>query len=162
VLVAALLLGAAGLTGGGEWLRARRAHFGASVLVVVLVASLPGDRVLWLFLRAGITEIEPAREQAFFARLAQDYPGIRVARGSLFSEQEFAWLDGELGYGQGDLIFVLHDFNDAYKARYLPELLRRFRAVPVAEYHGTFADYPPCALSVFHGHRLVAYRLKPR
>lgn len=161
VLPAALLLAALGLAGVFQFLRQEPARAVVFALAVLL-ASVPGDRVLLLFLGSGIDGGEQANEQAFRKELAREHPGVRTAVGSLFSPAEFSWLDGELLSGGGELLYVIQDFNDPYKPAYLPELNRRYQAVPVAEYRGTFADYPVSALVVFHGHRLIAYRLRAR
>ncbi|HET7536510.1 MAG TPA: hypothetical protein VFJ90_08655, partial [Candidatus Didemnitutus sp.] len=64
--------------------------------------------------------------------------------------------------GNGTLLYLVFDFNDAYKAHLLPGLQREFAVAPIDEYRGTFADYPVGAFNVFHGPRVRVYQLREK
>jgi hypothetical protein len=162
VLPGAVLLGAIGMQAVFDQVLQHPAGRRIALALGLALASLPGVRVAQRFLGEGVTDRVTAGEAQFKDQLGRDFPGVRLAAGSMFSEREFVWLRGELLSGRGELLYVLMDFNDAFKTRYLPELSRQFLVLPVAEYDGPFADYPTSDLNLFHGHRLRAYRIRER
>jgi hypothetical protein len=160
VLPVALLLASAGFATLTGWLwRSNLKLAGVILLAAISVASITGDRALWLLLRDGVTEKETAGYEAYLKNLHRDFPDVRFSFTSFFNNNDMDWLKGELA-GRREVLLNVFDFNDAYKSEGFREMNRRFNAFPVAEYRGTFADYPLSGLNNFHGPRLRTYLVR--
>jgi hypothetical protein len=160
VLPFALLLASAGFFAMANWLwQNNLRRIGATLLAAVLLASITGDRAVWLLLREGVTETNVDGYDAYLKGLDRDFPGVRQSFTSFFNENDMDWLKGEL-MGRHEVLLNVFDFNDAYKKHGLEEMERRFNVFPVAEYRGTFADYPLSGLNNFHGPRMRTYLVR--
>lgn len=163
VLPSALLLGVMGFVALVTWLwRSGSVRIGITAATAVLLALVTGERALGLLLREGLTEIEPSRNQAYLSGLKRDFPKQHQAFTSLYNDTDMDWLRGEVQAGQGEVLLTVVDFSDAYKVKWLPVMEKLFTVLPVAEYRGTFADYPLSGLNNFHGCRLRTYVVRLR
>lgn len=160
VLPLALLLATAGFFAMANWLwQNDLRRVGATLLTAVLLASITGDRAVWLLLHEGVTETQAKGYEAYLKALDRDFPEVRKSFTSLFNDNDMDWLKGEL-MGRREVILNVFDFNDAYKKRGFEEMERRFNVFPVAEYRGTFADYPLSGLNNFHGPRMRTFLVR--
>jgi hypothetical protein len=141
-------------------LKTPKFRFGFAI-AVVLATSVTAGRTLQLFLGEGI-EGDGVRMQAYRESLSERYPDIHHTVASLYDSREVAWIEDELAVGKGRILLSLYGFNDAYLERWLPVLAARYQMLPIGEFRGTFADYPPSAFKVFHGTRMQSYLLYPR
>lgn len=160
ILPVALLMASVGFAILTGWLwRSNFKLAGVIFLAAISLASITGDRALWLLLHEGVTGKETAAYDAYLKNLRRDFPDVRLSFTSFFNNNDMDWLKGEL-IGRREVLLNVFDFNDAYKLRGFQEMERRFNAFPVAEYRGTFADYPLSGLNNFHGPRLRTYLVR--